>query len=397
MAAKDEDPAFEFLFTDLVEHILSLAGDPRGCVAYIAGEIRALVGARTIFIFECPDLRGGAAHNLVSALPERRRGLAEDPRVLDIVARGHDLEKSAFVVSGGDEGLSAILADVGIGDAIILPLRYADTRTGIILLLDLLDRANVGNLLSTFDRLSPILALIMRNGYLYENLEAEVDRRTRELEAKSAEVEASLREKEVLLKEIHHRVKNNLQIVNSLLYLRMKGIADERTRDLFAESLNRVQAMALVHEELYEAPDLSQVDMSEYISKLVIRLVALAPAPIATSFDLEPIRLTPDEAIPCGLMINELCMNAMKYAFAERPGGKLRISLKRREARILLTVEDDGPGLDPSLLEDGHGGGLGFSIIRSLAAQLHGALEVSPGPGARFKLDFPTAAKGATP
>jgi two-component sensor histidine kinase len=393
MAGAKADRAFEFLFSDLVERIMSLAGDPRRCVDFIAGEIRTLVGAKTIFVFECPDLRGGQAHRLVSALPERRRAIADHPQFQRLIALGHELAGSSFAESGGAEGIGGALEALGIGDAILLPLRYADTRTGIIVLLDLLDRANVASLLSTFDRLSPILAIIMRNGFLYENLESEVERRTRDLEAKSAELEASLREKDVMLKEIHHRVKNNLQIVNSLLYLRMNGIADEKTRALFAESQNRVQAMALVHEELYRAPDLSQVDMGDYVTKLVGRLVSFSPAPVSVSYDLGPVRLLPDEAIPCGLLIDELVMNAFKHAFDGRSGGKLAISMKEASGIIELEVADDGPGIDPGIL-DGHTGGLGLSIIKSLADQLRGALSIGTGPGARFKLRFPSGRIG---
>jgi two-component sensor histidine kinase len=271
-----------------------------------------------------------------------------------------------------------------------MPLRYAAMRVGVILFLDLMDRANVASILSTFDRLSPILALIMRNAYLYANMESEVDRRTRELEVKNAELETLLREKVILLKEIHHRVKNNLQIINSLLYLRANGIRDADTRALFVESQNRVLAMALAHEELYRSPDLSRINMRDYVARLVDRVLASASLDVETTFDLEAVLLVPDEAIPCGLLLDELLMNAIKHAFSKRGFGKLEVTLRISGEEFELVVADDGPGLDPFLLE-GTGGGLGFIIVRGLAEQLHGKISVGSGPGARFKLSFPLA------
>jgi two-component sensor histidine kinase len=369
---------------------MGLADNPKSSVEYIGEEMREIVGAKTILIFECSNLTGCEEHRLVSVVPERRRALGDNPLVLDLVDFGQGSDRVVYAEPAEPDVPGRLLARLGAGASIIMPLRYAAMRVGVILFLDLMDMANVASILSTFDRLSPILALIMRNAYLYANMESEVDRRTRELEEKNAELETLLREKVILLKEIHHRVKNNLQIINSLLYLRANGIRDAETRELFVESQNRVLAMALAHEELYRSPDLSRINMRDYVARLVDRVLASASLDVETTFDLEAVLLVPDEAIPCGLLLDELLMNAIKHAFSKRGFGKLEVTLRISGEEFELVVADDGPGLDPFLLE-GTGGGLGFIIVRGLAEQLHGKISVGSGPGARFKLSFPLA------
>ena len=381
------DGAFTFLFSDLVARIMSLADDPARCVAFIAEELRSIVGARTIALLECVHLTGHGSHRLVSLIPERRRELFDDPHIEQLATLSHDYRGTCLVAPGDGSPGGALLAELGIGDSIIMPLRYASRGVGSIFFLDLLDRSNIGSILECFEQLSPILAIVLRNAYLYENLEAEVEKRTAELEAKSLALAASLREKETLLREIHHRVKNNLQIVNSLLWLRMSGIRDEETRALFVESQNRVLAMALVHEELYSAADLARVDMADYVPRLVERLVASSSVPIALSYEIDAAWLGPDDAIPCGLILDELVMNALKYAYLGRAQGKLSIRIVSSGEDFLLEVSDDGPGLVPEAIA-GSKSGLGLSIVRSLVEQLDGALEIDTGKGARFSLSF---------
>jgi two-component sensor histidine kinase/heme exporter protein D len=204
-------------------------------------------------------------------------------------------------------------------------------------------------------------------------------------------VRNSLHEKEILLKEIHHRVKNNMQVISSLLFLQMQHVESDYDRDLFAESQKRIQAMALVHEELYGSADLSSVDMREYIPRLVERVASGAAAPITVDCRVDEVRLPVTRSIPCGLLLNELVMNAVKHAFRGREDGRLLVRLAREDGRLALCVEDDGPGLPPDF-DLNASETLGMTLVVSLAAQLGGRVAAeNSSPGARFCLHFPDA------
>jgi len=212
--------------------------------------------------------------------------------------------------------------------------------------------------------------------------------------AAEQDVRRSLHEKEILLKEIHHRVKNNMQIISSLLFLQMEYVSTPADRELFAESQKRIQAMALVHEELYKAVDLSSVGMREYVSRLVGRVLTGADIPVCTQFELGEVRLPVTHSIPCGLALNELVMNAVKHAF--RPGsggsggGHLRVALHQQDGEVILEVEDNGPGL-PQDFDVSSTPTLGMTLVASLVRQLGGELTADGGDlgGARFRLVFP--------
>lgn len=211
-------------------------------------------------------------------------------------------------------------------------------------------------------------------------------------------IRRSLAEKEILLKEIHHRVKNNLQIISSLLFLQMEYVSLPQDRELFTESQKRIQAMALVHEELYGAEDLSSVNMRDYVPRLVERVLAGADIPIRLECQVEEVRLPVTRSIPCGLILNELVMNAVKHAF--RPGapdvsgraaGVLRVSLRREAAALVFEVEDNGPGLPPDF-DIRANPTLGMTLVSSLTEQLGGEVSAhSASPtGARFRLAIPS-------
>jgi two-component sensor histidine kinase len=200
----------------------------------------------------------------------------------------------------------------------------------------------------------------------------------------------SLHEKEILLKEIHHRVKNNMQVISSLLFLQMQYVSNESDRVLFAESQKRIQAMALVHEELYGARDLSSVDMREYVPRLVGRVTGGSAVPVEARCRVDEVRLPVTSSIPCGLLLNELVMNAVKHAFKARHRGLLMVNLTRENGNLLLCVEDDGPGL-PQGFSMAESGTLGMTLVSSLAAQLGGRVWAeNRNPGARFCLGFPS-------
>ena len=203
------------------------------------------------------------------------------------------------------------------------------------------------------------------------------------------------RRKEILLKEIHHRVKNNLQVISSLLALQAGATNDPHTRSLLHESRNRVHSMALIHEKLYHSVDERGVRFKGYVGDLAAHLrnsYAGNSDAVTITMDVEEITLDMDLLVPCGLIINELITNALKYAFPGGRTGTIVISLRRplaeEEKTLVLTVSDNGVGL-PAELDTGAPRSLGLRIVNSLVSQLHGTLAVASGPGATFTITFP--------
>jgi PAS domain S-box-containing protein len=164
---------------------------------------------------------------------------------------------------------------------------------------------------------------------------------------------ASLREKEVLLKEIHHRVKNNLQVITSLLNLQSRGIKDEDSREMFKDSQARVKSMALIHEKLYRSDDLARIDFADYVRSLVNYLTQSfrdGVTRVDIVHNVDNIHLSVDMAVPCGLIINELVSNSLKHAFGERSAGTIVIEFhSHNDSEMLLLVSDNGRGLPPDL------------------------------------------------
>jgi PAS domain S-box-containing protein len=201
---------------------------------------------------------------------------------------------------------------------------------------------------------------------------------------------SSLREKEVLLKEIHHRVKNNLQIVSSMLNLQMGQIKDPDARDLFQESQSRVRSIALFHEKLYESKDLARVDIAEYLKGLSTGLFAtygIDPDQVVLSARIDDIPMGVDAAISCGLIVNELLSNALKHAFPEGRRGEVRIELHDEGPQVMLEVTDNGIGF-PRALDFQSQNTLGLRLVRILAEQLRGTIELDRREGTRFVVRF---------
>src|SRR4029453_18352621 len=171
------------------------------------------------------------------------------------------------------------------------------------------------------------------------------------IRASAEQVQASLREKEVLLEEIHHRVKNNLQVVSSLLRLQSAHVQEPAALEMFTESRNRIQSMALVHEKLYQSAELSRVDFAEYVQSLTNLLVIsyrTRAAAVTLRVTVENVLMGIDVAVPLGLLINELVSNCLKYAFPHGRGGEVRVDLRPvAGGSTLLVVADDGIGLPP--------------------------------------------------
>jgi two-component sensor histidine kinase len=208
-------------------------------------------------------------------------------------------------------------------------------------------------------------------------------------------IRASLREKEALLKEIHHRVKNNLQVVSSLLGLQSRAVADPEMRKMFQESQDRIHSMALLHESLYQSQNLSQVDFPEYIRQLAAHLFhsyGVGVDRIHLRTDLDRLSLNLDAAMPCGLIINELISNSLKYAFPEGRSGEIRIELREHaDGMARLVVADNGVGLRADI-DWVNTRSLGLRLVRSLAEQLGGKIEVSSQAGTEVRLAFAAAA-----
>lgn len=212
-------------------------------------------------------------------------------------------------------------------------------------------------------------------------------------ERKRAEerIKASLREKEVLLREIHHRVKNNLQVISSLLNLQSRTLSDPAVLKLFRECQNRVRSMALVHEKLYQSQDLSRINFADYIRNLSIHLFhvhQVDSSRVQLKQELEDIQLDINTAIPCGLILNELVSNSLKHAFSDGRSGEVRIQLKRQDGEnLLLVVSDNGVGL-PESLDIEKTSTLGLQILTLLVQQLDAVLELRRQPGTEFRILF---------
>ncbi len=212
-----------------------------------------------------------------------------------------------------------------------------------------------------------------------------------DLKCAEEKIKASLREKEVLLKEIHHRVKNNMQIISSLVSLQADGLKGEQIREVLQDVNNRVYSMALVHEYLYRSYDLARIDFSEYVRNLVNYIWSFhgqVAFPIRLNFNLQAVSLPIDIAVPCGLIINELVGNALKHAFKGRTEGEVTVSLKQASGgRIGIFVSDDGVGL-PAGLDWQQEQSLGLTLVQMLTRQINAFVEVKSGDGTQFEVVF---------
>lgn len=201
-------------------------------------------------------------------------------------------------------------------------------------------------------------------------------------------IQASLAEKEVLLREVHHRVKNNLQIIVSLLSLQSRYIEDEKTLDALKESQNRVKAMAIIHEKLYKSEDMSSIDMGSYTDMLtrhLFQFYGVIPGRIHLVVDVRKMKVTINTAIPLGLIINELFSNALKYAFPEGRNGEITISAKKDRDGILLVFRDNGIGL-PEGFDWKESHSLGLRLVLTLVEQLSGTIDLDRSSGTAYTI-----------
>jgi PAS domain S-box-containing protein len=205
-------------------------------------------------------------------------------------------------------------------------------------------------------------------------------------------IKDSLREKEVLLKEIHHRVKNNMQIISSLINLQSSRIDDKKTAKVLQSSQNRIKSMAIIHEKLYQSKDFTNVDLSQYVQSLTDHLLntyGVNKEKIRFHTDIKDIYLDINRAIPCGLIINELLTNSIKHAFPDGDGGQIKIAIRnQKNQQKELVVSDNGKGM-PEDLDIRSTQSLGLTLVKILAEeQLQGSLRLEKSKGTRFKIVF---------
>lgn len=253
-------------------------------------------------------------------------------------------------------------------------------------------------ILHAVNRVLDRIRLEKENENYRKNLEQQVKVRTaelnKEIEEKTEiqkELEDQLNHKKILLREIHHRVKNNLQVISSLLNLQSGYITDDSLLEVFRESQDRIKSMALIHEFLYKSDELSEIDFDKYLQALMQYLISSYKLEVPLNYEIhsENIILDINSAIPCGLLINEIISNSLKHAFTNATdSGMIDISAAREENNIILEIKDNGVGL-PADFGPHAATTLGTQLIYNLSAQIQGTVETIPGKGAHFKIRFP--------
>jgi PAS domain S-box-containing protein len=215
-----------------------------------------------------------------------------------------------------------------------------------------------------------------------------------ELRARQAQLVQHLKERDVLLQEIHHRVKNNLQVISSLISMQVRKLEPGASRAALEECQTRVLAIALIHEKLYQSKNYAEVQFAEYARSLaanVFHTLGVSPSEVSLDLAIDPIPLSIDRAIPCGLLINELITNALKHAFPDHRSGVVRVSLARAGEQLQLEVRDNGIGLgetwDAYKMKS-----MGLQLVVTLTEQLGGTLAVTGRGGAAFQVTFPRGA-----
>lgn len=291
---------------------------------------------------------------------------------------GHEVVKvvtqespdTPIIVASGSDNISDVVKAINLGtwDYIIKPINDFHV------------------LLHTVHRCEEKRRLIEEN-YRYQNhLEEVIDERTTELKQ-------SLKEKDQLLKEIHHRVKNNLQIIISLLNLQMGIETNTLCIGPLEKMKDRIGSMALVHELLYRSSSFSRIPFDSYILELIEAIKdSLLPIDrnIVLKTDLDEIYFPIEMAVPCGLIINELVGNSLIHAFPESREGSVFISLKRHKNRLHLLISDDGVGMPSEGYREGSGETLGYVLVSTLTSQLHGKMTISSEHGTQTSISFPS-------
>ncbi|MFO1422618.1 MAG: PAS domain S-box protein [Candidatus Competibacteraceae bacterium] len=329
-----------------------------------------------------PEFLPFSLEKLLQSIHPEDRAWAQS-KAWESVEFGKDLNLEFRIIRA--DGEIRWVHDVGtlIHDAAGRPLRMIGT------MIDITERKRAELELKSYrDQLE---TLVGERTAALETVNAQLRREVAERQRAEQKTKASLQEKEVLLKEIHHRVKNNLQVIISLLDLQADVVGEQATREKFRESRDRVRSMALIHERLYRAADLASIDFAEYVRNLTDSLFSSytsANRLITLQTNIEPLSISVEHAVPCGLIINELITNALKYAFPPDRAGIIGVELKKSgEKRVMLRVWDNGVGLPPAV-DPQHSETLGLTIVATLIRQLRGNLTLQRVGGTEFTISF---------
>jgi two-component system, sensor histidine kinase PdtaS len=221
-------------------------------------------------------------------------------------------------------------------------------------------------------------------------MEAEIHLRGQEIQRGNEKLRASLAEKELLLKEVHHRVKNNLEIISSLVTLQADSIIDSRVRALLEDTSNRVRAIADIHHLLYRSEDFANIDVRSFAEALARQLLSTLEQDPRIQIVVEgALQVDIQRAVPVSLILNELITNALKHAFPNHRRGSIHVSVNSDLHESWLCVADDGIGLSPHF-NPAKSPSLGLQLVKVLTEQLGGALEIQSPQGSRFRIRFPT-------
>ncbi|HEY1039886.1 MAG TPA: tetratricopeptide repeat protein [Bacteroidia bacterium] len=234
-----------------------------------------------------------------------------------------------------------------------------------------------------------LVFLSLVSGFFIYNRFRVTARQKKEIELRNSIISRSLEEKEVLLKEIHHRVKNNLQVISSLLGLQSESIENGALKNLFSESKNKINTISLIHQKLYQSGDLAEIDMHDYFSSLYNYIQPLFEnnrKNIQFNLSTAAIKFDVDTSVPLGLIFNELITNSLKYAFADKRDGTIDVTLEELEkGRFVFSVSDDGSGFDGQTKRSNS---LGLNLVRMLTSQLNGNCLIESGKGTKITIRF---------
>ncbi|MFN2108821.1 MAG: histidine kinase N-terminal 7TM domain-containing protein [Anaerolineae bacterium] len=311
------------------------------------------------------------------------QSLSDYPLRLGVLNERYAAQVSFSTADAADQ---AFMARRDIKSQLLLPMVFQERVVGLVIVTqNERERIFSDREISLGQLLANQAAIAVENARLYERAHREITERAQA----EAKIKASLKEKEILLQEIHHRVKNNLQVISSLLNLQSQGIQDEKTLEVFQESQNRIRSMALIHEKLYRSSDLARVDFAEYIRNLASFLIRSYKSR-AVRLDLQAadIYLSIDDAVPCGLIVNELISNALKHAFVDGREGEICVMMQQlADRQVRLVVRDNGVGL-PKDVDYMNTGSLGLQLVTMLVEQLDGTIEIGNNVGAEFEILF---------
>ena len=362
----------------------------------VTWEIVSLLDAKACVIAEW-DQNAGVVSTLAEYGPaawQEKRAALKAYDLADYPFRKQALvERSTYQLTIGEPDIDsterAYMQTSDIKTLLMLPMVFQDRVVGLVEVIDdQMERRFTDYQISLAQFLVTQTAGAMANAQLYERAQDEIVKRVQIEE----EIRKTLKEKEMLLKEIHHRVKNNLQVISSLLRLQARNTQDRKTQEMFQESQNRIQSMALIHEKLHRSRDLNKIDFAEYIRDLANDLVHLFRTHsglVALEVDAaDGVSLGIDAAIPCGLIVNELISNSLKHAFPDGMDGKIRVEIHSRPDReMTMVVGDNGVGF-PKDMDFRNTETLGMQLVNSLTAQLGGRIELHVNGGTEFKITF---------